>query len=379
MTRLKGLLLVAVILVCANQMQAQKKQEVIDFIEKLPTIEYGVLPYWCGKTYYIAANVNDVYCLVHGFPYQKADSINHIFTNFIKAALCDSSYAIINGEKKKITFNGKVIATKNSSGQYVKLDNKWGGLEGYSSDFTPSIFASAKSFFKDKYYVVYFWEAQFTEDVTYYTLVFDFKGDLLSHHSFDCWSVGAPLYPFDSSANLVRCAGESVGLQVSYMPNGLILAKIPNTLLYGGHYELSYLNENGHYETIKTWKEEGELEEIILNDGKYINYKRINENGEIIIQIPFVVHDKDGYANIRADANGNAKVIRTINDGDMVWGTYLPNGWCKIAFTADSNGKIVEGGYIHSSRLEKISDPKNDEFIKLPSREEWEKKIKQSK
>lgn len=142
---------------------------------------------------------------------------------------------------------------------------------------------------------------------------------------------------------------------------------------------MSYLNENGHYEIIKTWDEEGRLEKIILNDGKYINYKRINENGEIIIQTPFMVHDKDGYANIRADANGNAKVIRTINDGDMVWGTYLPNGWCKIAFTADSNGKIVEGGYIHSSRLEKISDPKNDEFIKLPSREEWEKKIKQSK
>jgi len=362
--------------------QAQKKQEVLNFIEKLPTIEYGILPYWCGETYYIAAEENDIFCLVHGFSYQKEDSINQRFVNFIKTVLCDSTYAIINGKKNRITFKGKEWTTKNDRGQYVKLDNKWGGLEGYSSDFTPSLFASAKSFFKEKYYVVYFWEAQVTEDITYYTLVFDFNGNLLSYHSFDSWNAGAPLYPFDSSANIVRCSGESFSSQVAYLPNGLILAKAPNTLKYGGHYELSYLNENGHYEIIKSWKELGGLEEVLVNDGKYVNYERVDlddNNNQIrqLIQIPFVVHDKDGYANIRAEASGNAKVIRTINDGDMVWGAYLPNGWCKIAFTADSNGKIVEGGYIHSSRLEKISDPKNDEFVKLPSREEWEKKLKQ--
>lgn len=263
----------------------------------------------------------------------------------------------------------------------MKWDNKWGGLEGYSSDFTPSLFASAKSFFKDKYYVVYFWEAQVTEDITYYTLVFDFNGNLLSYHSFDSWNAGAPLYPFDSPANIVRCSGESLGLQVSYLPNGLILAKVPNTLMEGGYYKLSYLNEYGHYEIIKSWTEIGELEDAPVVGGKFVNYERVvldDDNNQIrqLIQIPFVVHDKDGYANIRAEASGNAKVIRTINDGDMVWGTYLPNGWCKIAFTADSNGKIVEDGYIHSSRLEKISDPGNDEFIKLPSREDWEQKIR---
>ncbi|MBQ3635302.1 MAG: hypothetical protein II951_06765 [Bacteroidales bacterium] len=48
--------------------------------------------------------------------------------------------------------------------------------------------------------------------------------------------------------------------------------------------------------------------------------------------------------------------MRTINDGDMVWGQYGANGWVKIDFTVDGKGVICEGGYIHSSRLDSLYD-----------------------
>jgi|GEM_PF-2710034 len=365
MTRLKGLFLVAVILVCANQMQAQKKQEVIDFIEKLPTIEYGVLPF-------LQDGVNGDF--IHGYDYHEYDTINSLNNYLMKIALCDSSYIINNGKKVQVKIENVEFHDKFNFGKGTYVKNH----ESFSAEFIPPLYASAKSIFKDKFYVVYFWCASATESIYYYALVFDFYGNLLSYQHFDYWIAIPPVFPFHSPANKIRDV-DYAKTNVVYLPNKLLLAIDIDQMKDGGYYTLSYLNEYGHYVIIKSWSEIGELEDITLNEGKYINYKRINMNDEIIIQTPFVVHDKDGYANIRADANGNAKVIRTINDGDMVWGTYLPNGWCKIAFTADSNGKIVEGGYIHSSRLEKISDPKNDEFIKLPSRDDWEKKIKQSK
>lgn len=376
MTRLKGLFLVAVILVCANQMQAQKTQEVIDFIEKLPTIEYGILPYWHGTTHYEVDDVNTG-CFIHGFEYYEHDTINNLNNYLMQIALCDSSYIISNGKKVQVRMENVEFhdTFNNGKGTYVKKH------QNFSSEFTPPLYASAKSIFNDKYYIVYFWNATTTQSVYYYAIVFDKNGHLLSYQHFDYWVLGFAEYPFYSPVNHVRL-GDYPKTMVTYLPNGLLLAKDPNTLIYGGNYQLLYLNKNGHYEIIKSWNEVGGLEEVPVNDGKYVNYERVDlddDNNQIrqLIQIPFVVHDKDGYANIRAEANGNAKIVRTINDGDMVWGTYLANGWCKIAFTADCNGKIEEGGYIHSSRLEKISDPKNDEFVKLPSREEWEKKLKQ--
>ena len=88
-----------------------------------------------------------------------------------------------------------------------------------------------------------------------------------------------------------------------------------------------------------------------------------------------MVHDKDGFSNIREKADSKSAVVRTINDGDMVWGKYLANGWVKIDFTADKDGKIIEGGYIHSSRLECLYD-EDTEFVKTQSLEDWRKGIK---
>ena len=352
---------------------AQSKQDVMDFIERLPTIDYGVLPYWHDK------DLGGTF--VHGFTYGESDSINVLYKQLITKSLCDSSYVIIDGDKIPIKIGDIDFCNKNNKTK--ALYNHPDSVNNFKANFTPVICATAKSIVKEKYFVVYFWLAQTTQDVYYFTLVFDCNGHILSYHHFDCWMLGFANFPFFSHANIER-HGDYPKAMVTYLPNRLILSKEPNTLIYGGYHELSYLNDNGHYETVKSFEDVGSLEENPPSNSGYINYIRWlpDEDGnavEHIVEIPFVVHDMDGYANIRMEANGNAKVIRTINDGDMVWGNYLPNGWCQIAFTADSNGKIVEGGYIHSSRLEKISDPQNDEFIKLPSREEWETFLKRSK
>jgi hypothetical protein len=372
---MKSFLLIALCFAATLLAQAQKKQEVIDFIEKLPTIEYGVLPYWHGTTHYEIDDVNTS-CFIHGYDYHEYDTINNLNNYLMKLALCDSSYIIYKGKKVQIEIENVEFRDKFNFGQGTYVKNH----KSFIAEFIPPLYASAKSIFNDKYYIVYFWNASTTQSVYYYAIVFDKNGNLLSYQHFDYWLLGFAEYPFHSLSNHVRL-GDYPKTMVTYLPNGLLLAKDPNTLIYGGNYQLLYLNKYGHYEIVKSWDEIGGLEEIPINDSKYVNYERVDlddNNNQIrqLIQIPFVVHDKDGYANIRAEASGNAKVIRTINDGDMVWGTYLPNGWCKIAFTADSNGKIVEDGYIHSSRLEKISDPENDEFIKLPSREDWEQKIR---
>lgn len=51
-------------LVSFFSLQAQKNQEVLDFIEKLPTIEYGTMPYWIGGD-------EDSFHIIHGFPPTK--------------------------------------------------------------------------------------------------------------------------------------------------------------------------------------------------------------------------------------------------------------------------------------------------------------------
>lgn len=365
---MKNNVLLCLCLAATLIVQAQKKQEVLNFIEKLPTIEYGTLPYWQG----VYENTSR---FIHGYDYHEYDTINYINNYLMKIALCDSSYVINKGKKVQVEIENVEFLDKFNFGQGTYVKNH----ECFSAEFTPPLYASAKSIYKDKFYVVYFWRASATESIYYYALVFDSYGNLLSYQHFDYWMVNPPVFPFYSPTNKIRNT-DYAKTEVVYLPNKLLLAIDVDRMLGGGYYELSFLNKNGHYEIIKSWSEIGEVEESPVKGGKYVNYVGDNfEGNRFMIQIPFVVHDKDGYSNIRTEANGNAKIVRTINDGDMVWGTYLANGWCKIAFTADSNGKIVEGGYIHSSRLEKISDPYYDGFIKLPSKEEWEKFIKRSK
>lgn len=359
---------------------AQTKQDVVSFIEKLPTIEYGVMPYWGGVTNNWYSNRTE--CLVHGFPYHYKDTINSINNNLLMQAISDSSYVIIDKKKVKIDpenirFGNKYEIKKWS---FSEKDDINGGLKSKTEDFFPGLYASAKSILNNKYYVVYLWRALNTESVFYYSLVFDAKGNLLSYQHLDYCMLEFPLYPFDDSNNLVRAIDHSK-TEVRFLPNGLLLVRDRDILMGSGHFEIIWLNNNGHYELLTQWDEEGELGNY--NGSKYENYFRYSENentGEPTIKklslIPFVVQDTDGFSNIRKSSNSSSEVIRTIKNGDVVFGTYLSNGWIKIKFTAEKTGKITNDGYIHSSRLKQISDKYNN-CISLPNREDWQKKLKQ--
>lgn len=349
---------------------AQKKQEVLDFINHLPTIEYGVLPFWTGTT--LDEDQDLVKSFAHAFPYSYKDTINSINNHLMSLALCDSSYVIVKG--KKVTIEMKNVAFEK------KYDfGKW-SYKGSKHEYYPGLYASAKSIFNNRYYVVYFWTSSTTQGVYCYSVVFDFYGNLLSYQHLDFWILDFPYYPFDNPKNYVRWT-DYPHTVVRYLPNNLILAKDIAVTEGGGIYELSVLKDNGHYEVLKSWKEIGNLEKVPT--GEYMNYisdisfdSECKNNCKVDVKIPFVVHDRDGYCNIREKADGKSPILRTINDGDMVWGRYLANGWVKIDFTVDKKGVMREGGYIHSSRLENLYN-EDTEHIKAISLEEWKKQLKE--
>ena len=62
-----------------------------------------------------------------------------------------------------------------------------------------------------------------------------------------------------------------------------------------------------------------------------------------------VVKDKDGYVNIRAKENVKSKIVGTLPNNTLVYGffdkEFNPTNWIE-----------VDKGYVHQSRLKKISD-----------------------
>ena len=62
-----------------------------------------------------------------------------------------------------------------------------------------------------------------------------------------------------------------------------------------------------------------------------------------------VVKDKDGYVNIRAEENVKSKIVGTLPNNTLVYGffdkEFNPTNWIE-----------VDKGYVHQSRLKKISD-----------------------
>ncbi|MBR5374346.1 MAG: hypothetical protein IK131_06725 [Paludibacteraceae bacterium] len=352
---------------CCVSAKSQNKQEFTRFINSLPTIEYGQLPYWHGITKYEIDNVNTE-CLVHGFQYK--DTINNRYNYMLRNALNDSSYVLVGKKRTKIEPDNIFFHNENNvSTSYYRTETS---TSSYEDAFVPSLYASAKSIFNNKYYVVYFWRAVVTQNIYYYAITFDHEGNIISYQHLDYYVMTCPLFPFNSEKNMKRLVDYSKS-EVAYLPNKLILAKDIAVTEGGGTYKLSVLNKYGHYEVLKSWDEIGNFNKVPT--GKYMNYMFEGENSKARVKIPFVVHDKDGFSNIREKADSKSAIVRTINDGDMVWGKYLANGWIKIDFTADKDGKIIEGGYIHSSRLECLYDEEN-EFVKTQSLEDWRKRVK---
>jgi hypothetical protein len=346
---------------------AQEGKSIFDVLKKLPTIEYGRLPYWNGL-------IEDYSSFEHG--YYGGDSINNvIYNNYMLKALQNDSLGcyFLNDKQTACKCESQLVLTLTngcvSDGFYMAK-----GGENINRPFCPCTFAVAKSIIYDKYYVVYFWKAYFTETILYYSLIFDFKGNLLSQQVLDYWNAGFPYFPFNSPDNKIRHVDHEK-TTAAYLPNRLLLIKWPINLPGGGNYSVVRLDENGHYRICKEWNEVGEIDEEKTAKDKYKNFIRYDAEGkETMSLIAFSVQDADGFSNIREKADAGSKQLRTIQNNDVVFGTLTQNGWCKINFTADAKGNIEEGGYIHLSRLIKLSDSGN-EFIELPKREEWKKNI----
>jgi hypothetical protein len=70
------------------------------------------------------------------------------------------------------------------------------------------------------------------------------------------------------------------------------------------------------------------------------------------------IKDADGFTNVRAGSNINAKIIGQLHDGDVFAYGEEKNGWINIAyFPADSSERVYLEGYIHKDRflpLEKL-------------------------
>ena len=301
---------------------AQESKSIFGVLKKLPTIEYGRLPYWNGL-------IDNYSSFEHG--YYGEDSINNLIYNdlMIAALQKDSSgcYFINNKQKVCKCENSVVLTVANdciNDGFYMTKEGD--NLKGL---FCPSTFSVAKSVIFDKYYVVYFWKAYFTETILYYSLVFDFKGNLLSQQVLDYWNAGFPYFPFNSPENKIRHIDHEKTI-VAYLPNRLLLIKWPYNLPGGGDYSVVRLDENGHYRVCKEWQEVGEIDEKKTATDKYKNFIRYDTEGkETISLIAFYVQDADGFSNIREDADAGSKQLRTIQNNDVVFGTLTQNGWCK--------------------------------------------------
>ena len=348
-------------LVSFFSLQAQKNQEVLDFIEKLPTIEYGTMPYWIG------ADEDRSYIIVHGFPPTKESDALDIdkYNSMMKSALCDKSYTI----KGKDTLNVRydhVEFTPIVFDEVEFFDDKRKQIE---RPFTSVLFASAKSVYLDKFYVVYFHRVIYTETVAYYAVVFDNNGHILSYMHLDYWSSIPPYYPLHSKKNKEIRIDYSK-CEVMFLPNGILYTFESYVTAGGGLISLSRLNSKGHYEKLVEWE---------VNDGGYYcpnGYdEMLGDDGRKNFS-PFVVVDPDGYSNVRKQNNTKSEVLRRVNDGDVVFGSIIKNNWLKIDVGVDAAGNITHGGYIHMSRLKQIGGWCSPSH---PERADWEKKINEAK
>ena len=222
---------------CCVSAKSQNKQEFTRFINSLPTIEYGQLPYWHGITKYEIDNVNTE-CLVHGFQYK--DTINNRYNYMLRNALNDSSYVLVGKKRTKIEPDNIFFHNENNvSTSYYRTETS---TSSYEDAFVPSLYASAKSIFNNKYYVVYFWRAVVTQNIYYYAITFDHDGNIISCQHLDYYVMTCPLFPFNSEKNKTRSVDYPHSV-VAYLPNKLILAKDIAVTEGGGTYKLSVLNK----------------------------------------------------------------------------------------------------------------------------------------
>lgn len=355
------MLILIVLFVNFPSLYAQKTGELFELIQKLPTISYGKFSYLIYE--------QDTKGLVIEHKFYGGDSIEiskfyQLYINALHES--DSLCYVINSKGKKVYLSQKDIKIPEDkaicSTQYFLNEDPLG--DDYRLEMCQYIYPVAKSTLFDKYYVMYFWNSTMTELIEYNAVVVNDKGKIISSLLLNSIMVSPPYYPFNSIKNKIRDIN-SFKVKSAFLPNRIIYMKYPYNMTGGGAYSILKIDATGRFKTCKIWTEEGEINYKLTNDDKYKNYIRIDEAGnETKSLICFEVEDKDGYTNIRSESNDKSEIIRTISDGDVVFGTFLKNGWCQINFTVDESGSVIEGGFIHSSRIKKLSDDEN-EFVRF--------------
>jgi len=222
-----------------NSINGQSNLEVLNFINQLPEIKFGILPYWNGL-------INGTNYFTHGIYSSDTFNIevyNKIVSNSIKA---DSlNCYIINSKNQIVHCNSKdlyFIDKKGCRNTASFIDKNGETIEG---QFCPGIFPSAKSIINNQFYIVYFWKVHNTENLTYFGLIFDFNGNLVSYYDLDQWKLNFPNYPFKNPLN-VRRTTDYERSTASFLPNNLLYI---NTLTRKLKYNLLYMEVNKSYIT----------------------------------------------------------------------------------------------------------------------------------
>jgi len=344
-----------------SSLYSQKASELIDIVHKLPTISYGELPFL------IYDQDKNGSVVEHRFYGGDSIAISKFYQLYISSLhVSDSLCYVINSKDEKVYLSKKDIKKPEGKAicntQYFLNEDPLG--DDYYIEMCQYVYPVAKAIVFDKFYIMYFWTATMSNLIEYNAIVVDNRGQLLSSLLLNSIMVSPPYYPYNSIKNKIRDIDYSKVI-TTFLPNNIILMKYPYNMTGGGAYSIITIDSSGRFNTCKIWTEQGEIDYKLTNGEKFKNYIRIDEDGNKTNSlICFEVEDKDGYSNIRRDSNVKSEIIRTINDGDIVFGTLVQNGWCKIDFIVDESGNVVEGGYIHTSRLKKLSNDEN-EFIKF--------------
>ena len=73
-------------------------------------------------------------------------------------------------------------------------------------------------------------------------------------------------------------------------------------------------------------------------------------NGSETVHQAAIINDPDGYTNVRAGADGKAKIVAKIVDGERFFFDEVPGSkWVKVYRTATADAECI--GYMHSSRV----------------------------
>ncbi len=320
MTRLKGLLLLAVMLVCANQIQAQTQMQIAfeKFIEKFPKKE------WKDLKDIQRLTMNDLQ------KYQKVSAAEANRNIWYEEPQFGPNNIYNHVKEEHIVIDYKY----HLPGPIIKLnegDNKLcykGELIGFydeHSSFSPDgtdneVYAIARlEPFDDV--VILIVGYKYADD----TRTFRFTIDALSFR------------------RLTQQMCSAVELYVSY-PDPYISTK---TLLYDNNtihsYEF-YETDDLHLERyVYRFESDGFLHQI--------------EEDKDIFYCYSVVSDPDGYVNVRKEPNVNSNVLYTVKDGCNVFIWQIPGtNWAEVVSVRDDSR--MSSGYIHMSRLKVIEKRK---------------------